>query len=222
VVGLVYSASDLSPRCHTQPARLKLLNVLFFRVIRAEQCLQVRRGRKEMRNVLILCTANSARSILAEAILNRVGEGRFRAFSAGSHPRGTPNPQALKLLSSLGYPVEGLRSKSWDEFAAPNAPHMDLVITVCDAAAGEACPLWPGAPFRVHWGIPDPAGVPGGLDAECAAFGLAHDRLLVRMQALVALPVETMTGAELQQRLGMIAELEGATEAARAGKADDL
>ena len=175
-----------------------------------------------MRNVLILCTANSARSILAEAILNRIGDGRFQAFSAGSHPRGIPNPQAIALLTSLGYPVAGLRSKSWDEFAAPGAPKIDLVITVCDAAAGETCPYWPGTPIKAHWGIPDPAGVladvSGGKDAERAAFKLAHDRLLARMQALVALPVETMPRAELTQRLGDIAKLEGATAAAQSGK----
>jgi protein-tyrosine-phosphatase len=140
-----------------------------------------------MQNVLILCTANSARSILAEAILNRVGAGRFRAYSAGSHPRGIPNPRAIELLLSLGYPIDDLRSKSWDEFAQPGAPQMDLVITVCDAAAaGEACPLWPKsqnghAPLKAHWGIPDPAGVSGGVEAERAAFKLAHDRLLARM-----------------------------------------
>jgi protein-tyrosine-phosphatase len=175
-----------------------------------------------MLNVIILCTANSARSILGEAILNGVGEGRFKAYSAGSHPRGIPNPRAIDLLSSLGYPVDRLRSKSWDEFAGPDAPKMDLVITVCDAAAGESCPYWPtsekrGAPLKAHWGIPDPAGVPGGEDAERAAFRLAHDRLLARMQALVALPVETMTAAELSKQLQAISHLEGATEMAQLG-----
>jgi protein-tyrosine-phosphatase len=169
-----------------------------------------------MQNVLILCTANSARSILAEAILNRAGNGRFKAYSAGSHPRGIPNPRAIELLSSLGYPVDSLRSKSWDEFARPDAPQMDLVITVCDAAAGEACPLWPKsqdghAPLKVHWGIADPAGVPGGADAERAAFKIAHDRLLARMQALMALPVETMTREDLTKCLGEIGRFEGAT-----------
>ncbi len=168
-----------------------------------------------MRNVLILCTANSARSILAEAILNKVGEGRFRAYSAGSHPRGVPNPRAIELLSELGYETNGLRSKSWDEFAGDDAPKIDVVITVCDAAAGEACPLWPGAPLKAHWGIPDPAGVPGGVNAERAAFRVAHDRLLARMTALVALPVETMKHDELRVRLLEIAKLEGATDAAQ-------
>lgn len=168
-----------------------------------------------MRNVLILCTANSARSILAEAILNKVGEGRFRAYSAGSHPRGVPNPRAIELLSELGYETDGLRSKSWAEFAGDDAPKIDVVITVCDAAAGEACPLWPGAPLKAHWGIPDPAGVPGGVNAERAAFRVAHDRLLARMTALVALPVETMKHDELRVRLLEIAKLEGATDAAQ-------
>lgn len=169
-----------------------------------------------MHNVLILCTANSARSILAEAILNRVGEGRFKAYSAGSHPRGIPNPLAIELLASLGYPVADLRSKSWDAFAGADAPKMDFVITVCDAAAGEACPLWPKSehghsPMKAHWGIPDPAGVPGGIEAERAAFQLAHDRLLARMQALVALPIEQMKQDELRRRIDDIGALEGAT-----------
>ncbi len=162
-------------------------------------------------NVLILCTANSARSILAEAILNRLGNGRITAYSAGSQPRGTPNPHAIELLSALGYRVDNLRSKSWDEFATPTSVKMDLVITVCDAAAGEACPLWPGVPLRVHWGIPDPAGVPGGPDAERAAFQLAYDRLMARMQALVALPFEEMKHDELRQHIGEIARFDGAT-----------
>jgi protein-tyrosine-phosphatase len=171
-----------------------------------------------MMNVLILCTANSARSILGEAILNKVGEGRFRAYSAGSHPRGAPNPLAIALLSELGYETGGLRSKSWDEFAGADAPKINLVITVCDAAAGESCPLWPGAPLKAHWGIPDPAGAAGGFDSERAAFRLAHDRLLARMTALVALPVETMAAADIKRQLGDIAKLEGATDAAVTGK----
>jgi protein-tyrosine-phosphatase len=175
-----------------------------------------------MFNVLILCTANSARSILGEAILNRVGEGRFKAYSAGSHPRGIPNPEAIKLLSSLGYPVHALRSKSWDEFAGSAAPPLDLVITVCDAAAGEACPLWSNsgkrdAPLKAHWGIPDPAGVPGGEVAERAAFRLAHDRLLARMQALVTLPVEDTPASELTKKLQAIGSLDGATSMAQRG-----
>lgn len=168
-----------------------------------------------MLNVLILCTANSARSILGEAILNRLGSGRFKAYSAGSHPRGEPNLNAIRLLGELGYPTETLRSKSWDEFAVAGAPKMGLVITVCDAAAGESCPYWPGAPLKAHWGIPDPAGVAGGVEAERAAFQLAYDRLEARMKALVALPVESMTRDDVQKSLQKIAALGGATALAR-------
>ncbi len=167
-----------------------------------------------MINVLVLCTANSARSILGEAILNELGAGRFQGYSAGCHPRGVPNPLALELLEQHGHPVGALRSKSWDMFAAPGAPKMDIVITVCDAAAGESCPYWPGAPVKAHWGISDPAGVPGGIDAERAAFRQAYDRLHARVSALVALPVETMSPAELQIRVADIGQLEGATELA--------
>ena len=124
------------------------------------------------RNVLFLCTGNSARSILAEAILNRDGAGRYRAFSAGSHPKGEVHPAALELLVHLGLPTEGYRSKSWDEFAAPGASPLDLIVTVCDNAAGEVCPIWPGKPAKAHWGIPDPAAVegPGQRDAFLATF----------------------------------------------------
>lgn len=168
-----------------------------------------------MKHVLILCTANSARSILGEAILNQMGNGRFKAYSAGSHPRGTPNPRAIALLDSLGYPTADLRSKSWDEYSGPEAQAMDIVITVCDAAAGEACPYWPGAPVRAHWGIPDPAAIEGSAEAQLKAFQLAHDRLKQRFSALVALPVESMTADELNGHLREIAKLEGATEKAK-------
>jgi protein-tyrosine-phosphatase len=131
-----------------------------------------------------LCTGNSARSILAEAILNREGAGRFRAFSAGSHPKGEPHPTALKLLGELGYAIGCYRSKSWDEFAAPNAPSLDVVITVCDNAAGEVCPIWPGRPARMHWSIPDPAAVEGEGQAE--AFKEAYRDLLGRIGRLLA------------------------------------
>lgn len=140
----------------------------------------------QVRNVLFLCTANSARSILAEAILNRLGEGRFKAYSAGSHPRGRVNPDALECLKRHGHDVSGLASKSWDVFAGPDAPRMDLIVTVCDAAAGEACPFWPGHPLTVHWGIPDPAGADGAEGGE-AAFDLAYDRLERRITAFLAL-----------------------------------
>jgi protein-tyrosine-phosphatase len=173
-----------------------------------------------MINVLVLCTANSARSILGEAIINKLGAGRFQGYSAGSHPRGVPNPLALELLDQRGHPIGALRSKSWDVFAAPGAPLMDIVITVCDAAAGESCPYWPGTPVNAHWGIPDPAGVPGGINAERAAFRQAYDRLHARVSALVALPVEQLTPSELQARIAEIGRLEGATELAQ-GKGSD-
>lgn len=155
-------------------------------------------------NVLFLCTANSARSILAEAILNQMGEGRFRAFSAGSHPRGAVNPVALGVLRSLGHPVEDLRSKSWDEFAQPNAPKLDFVFTVCDNAAGEVCPIWPGQPMTAHWGIPDPAAVEGS-DAEIhAAFFDACRQLRNRISLFTALPIASIDRLSLRHRLEKI------------------
>jgi arsenate reductase (thioredoxin) len=138
-----------------------------------------------IRNALFLCTANSARSILAEAILNRDGAGRWRGYSAGSHPRGAVQPDALALLAARGLPTAALRSKGWDEFAGPGAPRLDLVVTVCDAAAGETCPIWPGAPVAAHWGIPDPAAEAGPGCA--AAFALAFARLERRIGGLLAL-----------------------------------
>jgi arsenate reductase len=152
-------------------------------------------------NVLFLCTANSARSILAEAILNQIGEGRFRAFSAGSYPRGSVNPAAIDVLRSLGHPVEDLRSKSWDEFAQPDAPKLDFVFTVCDNAAGEACPIWPGQPMTAHWGIPDPAAVEGS-DAEIhAAFFDAYRQLKNRISLFTALPIASIDRLSLRHRL---------------------
>src|ERR1700750_934722 len=133
-------------------------------------------------NVLFLCTGNSARSILAEALLNRSGAGRFRAFSAGSHPRGEVNPDALSLLRSMGLPVEGLRSKSWDEFAAPGAPRFDFIFTVCDNAANEVCPIWPGQPMTAHWGVEDPAAVEGTEEAKRKAFDHAFRELDARIK----------------------------------------
>jgi arsenate reductase len=157
-------------------------------------------------NVLFLCTANSARSILAEAILARLGTGRFRAFSAGSQPRGTVNPVAIDVLKSLNHPVDGLRSKSWDEFAAPDAPRMDFVFTVCDNAAGEVCPVWPGQPMTAHWGIPDPAAVVGSDAVVHAAFYDAYRMLSNRISVFCALPLASIDRLSLQRRLREIGE----------------
>lgn len=137
-------------------------------------------------HVLFLCTHNSARSILAEALLNHLGQGRFRAHSAGSQPKTAPNPLALRVLEQAGIPIEGLRSKSWDEFAAPESPTMDLVITVCDHAASEACPYWPGHPVTVHWGYPDPSAVAGDEATRLAAFQGTMLALRQRIKALIA------------------------------------
>jgi protein-tyrosine-phosphatase len=155
-------------------------------------------------NVLFLCTGNSARSILAESILNRLGNGRFRGFSAGSHPNGRVNPNALKLLTNLEFPTEGLRSKSWDEFAAPDSPHLDFVVTVCDNAAGEACPYWPGQPMTAHWGIPDPAAVEGSDVAKMAAFRQAFRSLETRIKSFLSLPVATIERMSLKEHLDAI------------------
>lgn len=143
-----------------------------------------------MRNVLFLCTGNSARSILAEALLNRDGAGRYRAYSAGSQPKGKPHPAALALLGELGFPTDGLRSKSWEEFSGVDAPSMDMIITVCDSAAGETCPIWPGHPATAHWGIEDPAAVEG--EGQRQAFVDAMTYLKRRIDLLLALPDEEM------------------------------
>lgn len=164
-----------------------------------------------MRNVLFLCTANSARSILAEAILAARGGDRFAAFSAGSQPRGVPNPRALELLAVKGHDLSGLASKSWDVFAGPEARPMDLVITVCDNAKGEVCPIWPGHPAQAHWGIPDPAG--HGTDGALADFELAYRRLTQRIEALLALDEESMEPRAWRDAVTRIGrEMEGATD----------
>jgi arsenate reductase len=162
-------------------------------------------------NVLFLCTGNSARSILAESILTKDGAGRFRAFSAGSHPKGSVNPFALKVLESFDYPTEGLRSKGYEEFATADAPVMDFVFTVCDNAAGEACPVWPGQPMTAHWGIGDPAAAEGTDIQKQAAFVTAFRYLRNRISAFVALPVASIDKASLKTRLTRIGESEGAT-----------
>ena len=153
------------------------------------------------RNVLFLCTANSARSILAEGLLNHLGRGRFRAYSAGSFPGGRVNPLAIETLRSLGMDAGEARSKSWDEFAGADAPRMDLIFTVCDNAAGEACPVWPGHPVTAHWGVPDPAAVEGTEEQKRQAFRDAATTLRRRIEALVSLPLDTLDPAALRARL---------------------
>ncbi len=162
------------------------------------------------RNVLVLCTGNSARSILGEVLFNELGSGRVRAFSAGSKPAGAVNPGALRLLQREGIDTSFLRSKTWSEFAAPGALPIDIVITVCGNAAGEACPVFPGKPVRAHWGLADPAGVPGGEAAEDAVFARTWGLLHERVEAFLALPFETMTDSELQRALNAIGQMEGA------------
>ena len=152
-------------------------------------------------NVLFLCTGNSARSIIAEAILNKVGAGKFRGFSAGSQPKGRVHPETVRLLEGLGYDTRAFRSKSWTEFAEPGAPVMDFVFTVCDNAAGESCPLWPGQPMTAHWGVPDPAEAQGS-DAEIAlAFKDAYRMLQRRIEIFVALPLRSLDRLSLQAKL---------------------
>jgi arsenate reductase len=164
-------------------------------------------------NVLFLCSSNSARSILAEGILRQEGGGRFAAFSAGSKPKGVVNPLALKVLESFGYASDGLRSKSWQEFAEPGAPEMDFVFTVCDVAAGEICPSWPGHPVTAHWGIEDPVAVGGTEIEKEAAFVQAAKYLRNRISAFVALPIASLDRASLQQRVAVIGTMDGATGA---------
>jgi arsenate reductase len=162
-------------------------------------------------NVLFLCTGNTARSILAESILRKDGRDGFRAFSAGSQPKGQVNPFALKVLASLNYPIDGTRSKSWQEFAAPDAPVMDFVFTVCDSAAGESCPLWPGQPMTAHWGIEDPAAVDGTDLQKEAAFVAAFRYLKNRIGIFTSLPLRGIDRMSLGTRLRDIGRGEGAT-----------
>ncbi|MEX1167187.1 MAG: arsenate reductase ArsC [Hydrogenophaga sp.] len=152
-------------------------------------------------NVLFLCTGNSARSIMAEAILNQLGGGRFRAFSAGSHAVGQVNAQAIELLQRNRYKTDSLRSKNWDEFAAPDAPHMNFVLTVCDKAAGEVCPLWPGQPMSAHWGVPDPAEVKGDEEHAKKAFAETFMILSRRIALMVNLPFDKLDKLALQKEL---------------------
>ena len=164
-------------------------------------------------NVLFLCTGNSARSVLAEALLNKEGAGRFRAFSAGSFPKGQVHPMSLEVLRSLGFQTEGLRSKSWDEFAGPDAPTIDFIFTVCDDAAGETCPIWPGHPMTAHWGIEDPARVEG--EGQREAFLTALRYLRRRIELFLALPLESIDRMALKSKLRQIGREAGASEAAK-------
>src|ERR1700722_5213019 len=165
-------------------------------------------------NVLFLCTGNSARSILAESLLNHYGNGKFRAFSAGSFPKGQVHPLAVELLKRLNLPAENLRSKSWDEFAAPGAPPIDLIFTVCDNAAGEVCPIWPGRPMTAHWGIADPAAVEGSDTEKAFAFRKAFKELETRIKLFVALPIESLDAPTLQAKIRDIGKSSTATESA--------
>ena len=158
-------------------------------------------------NVLFLCTGNSARSIMAEVLLNAMGKGRFRAYSAGSHPKGEVHPLALQLVEKNRLPVSGLRSKGWEEFAKAGAPRMDFVFTVCDNAAGEACPLWPGQPMTAHWGIPDPASYEGSEEEGRRAFFTAYSQLAQRISILVNLPLTNLDRLALQKKLDEIGRI---------------
>ena len=162
-------------------------------------------------NVLFLCTGNSARSIMAEAVLNKIGAGTFVAYSAGSQPKGQVNPYSIDLLRSLGYETSRLRSKSWHEFAKPGAPPLDFVFTVCDNAAGESCPVWPGQPMTAHWGVPDPAEAKGTPAEVALAFKDAYRMLNQRIGIFVALPIRSIDQLSLQRRLHEIGRMEGAT-----------
>lgn len=163
-------------------------------------------------NVLFLCTGNSARSIMAEAILNRAGVGKFRAFSTGSHPKGKIHPYALELLQRLHYDVGGLRSKNWQEFARPGAPKLDFVFTVCDNAAAEVCPVWPGQPMTAHWGIPDPVEATGNETEIRLAFADALRMLTNRINIFISLPIRSLDQLALQKRLDAVGKIKDAPE----------
>ena len=166
-------------------------------------------------HVLFLCTGNSARSIMAEAILNKLGAGTFRAYSAGSQPKGKVNPHTRELLQSLGYDTSGFRSKSWNEFAKPGAPALDFAFTVCDNAAGEICPVWPGQPMTAHWGVPDPAEAEGSAAEIALAFKDAYRMLHQRIGVFTALPIRSLDRLSLQRRLEEIGRMHGATAKAK-------
>lgn len=157
-------------------------------------------------NILVLCTGNSARSIMAEALFNVVGKGRFHAYSAGSRPTGKPNPFALELIGQLGYPTEAVRSKSWDEFAGPEAPKMDFVITVCDNAAGETCPVWPGTPVTAHWSFEDPAAVQGTAEEKRRAFKTTFNFIANRVRLFASLPLDDLDRLAVKREMNAIGQ----------------
>ncbi|TKT73997.1 arsenate reductase ArsC [Afipia massiliensis] len=164
-------------------------------------------------NVLFLCTGNSARSVIGEAILNKAGAGKFRAYSAGSQPKGQVHPETIRLLNELGYDTSGFRSKSWAEFAEPGGPKFDFVFTVCDSAAAESCPIWPGQPMTAHWGVPDPADATGTPAEIAMAFKEAYRLLNQRISVFSALPIGSLDRLTLRNRLEDIGQMEGATKA---------
>ena len=157
-------------------------------------------------NVLVICTGNSARSIMAEALFNIIGKGRFHAYSAGSHPSGTVNPVAIEIAKSLGYPTENLRSKSWDEFSQPDAPKMDFIITVCDKAAGETCPLWAGQPLSAHWGFADPAAAEGSDEEKRRAFDTVFKQITARVRLFANLPLAALDRGAIKHALDTIGQ----------------
>lgn len=158
-------------------------------------------------NVLFLCTGNSARSIMAEALVTTMGKGRFQGYSAGSHPGGTVNPFAVEQIKATGYPLDKLRSKSWDEFSLPDAPQMDFIVTVCDNAAGETCPYWPGHPLTAHWGFEDPAAATGSDEEKRAVFNKVYRQIMQRMQVFVGLPLHILEKNAIRQEIKKIGEL---------------
>ena len=161
---------------------------------------------EQLCTVLFLCTGNSARSIMAEVIMNHLGGGRFTAYSAGSHPKGTVHPLALATMQSMGLPVDGLRSKSWEEFARPDAPPLDCLVTVCDDAAGEVCPVWPGKPMTAHWGVEDPAAFQGTEDAQRQKFRQVALMLRRRIELFLSLPLATLDAMAIQAKLQAIGQ----------------
>ena len=166
-------------------------------------------------NVLFLCTGNSARSIMAEALLTTMGKGRFKGFSAGSHPGGMVNPFAIEQVKQTGYPTENLRSKSWDEFALPNAPKMDFIITVCDNAAGEVCPIWPGQPISAHWGFEDPAAAQGSDEDKRRVFEKVYQQIMSRVHVFLSLPLEMLDKSAIQHEMTAIGKTRVDVDAVR-------